>query len=381
MAFQLYITRIKCLMKDKSNIFWTFLFPIILATFFNLAFSNLYSSETFKPIKIAAVKNEFYDNNEEFQSALKEASMSDENDGSKLFHVTECNEEEAKKLLDENRIDSYIKMDKEIRLFVKTSGLNQTITKSFLEGFVETTNTVISIVSNNPSQQQNIMEDVSDSDDYIEENSSSNPPDLTLNYFYALLAMACLYGANWGNKEITEIEADLSTKGARINVSPIHKMKLLLCNMLAAFTVHSVGIILLLLYYIYGLKLDFSNNFGYVILTCLTGSVLGISFGGMISAILRKREVLKNAIAFAVIMIGCFLAGLMVVQMKYFIAMKAPFVQYINPAHLITDAFYSLYYYDTLERFQLNIALMIGYTVLFSIITYLVTRRRQYASI
>lgn len=381
MAFQLYITRIKCLMKDKSNIFWTFLFPIILATFFHMAFSNLYSAETFKPIKIGAVKNEYYNKNEEFQSALKKASMSKENDGSKLFHVTECSEEEAKKLLDENKIDGYIKMDTEIRLFVKTTGLNQTITKSFLESFEETSNTVSSIATNNPSQLESVLVDVGNSDDYIEENSSSNPPDMTLNYYFALLAMACLYGANWGNKEITEIEADLSVKGARINVSPIHKMKLLLCNMLAAFTVHFIGIILLLLYYIFGLKLDFSNHFNYVILTCFTGCLLGISFGGMISAILRKKETLKNAVAFAVIMLGCFLSGLMVVQIKYLIAMKVPFIQYINPAHIITDAFYGLYYYDTLNRFQLNIALMIGYTVLFSIITYLVTRRRQYASI
>lgn len=381
MAVQMYMIRIKCLLKDRANIFWTFLFPIILSTFFSMAFSNLYTSETFQSIKIGVVKNESYDNNEEFKSALKEASMSKDKDGSKLFHMTESSEEEAIKLLDENKIDGYIKMDDKIQFFVKTSGLNQTITKSFLESFEENINTVTTLASNNPGQLENIIDDLSDSSNYTEANSSSNPPDMTLNYYYALLAMACLYGANWGNKEITEIEADLSMKGARINISPMHKMKLLICNMLAAFTVHSIGIMLLLSYYIYGLKLDFSDNFNYVILTCLTGSILGISFGGMISAILRKKEVLKGAITSAVIMLGCFLAGLMIVQMKYIIALKAPLIQYINPAHLITDAFYSLYYYDTLDRFRLNIVLMIGYTVIFSIITYLVTRRRQYASI
>ena len=46
-----------------------------------------------------------------------------------------------------------------------------------------------------------------------------------------------------------------------------------------------------------------------------------------------------------------FLAGLMFVDMKYIIAVKAPFLSYINPAALISDAFYSLYLFDSHSRF------------------------------
>ena len=36
---------LKALFKNKMLIFWTFAFPIILGTFFNMAFSNIENSE------------------------------------------------------------------------------------------------------------------------------------------------------------------------------------------------------------------------------------------------------------------------------------------------------------------------------------------------
>ena len=47
---------IKILLKNKVLIFWTFAFPIILGTFFHMAFSNLVSSEKLDIIDIASKK-------------------------------------------------------------------------------------------------------------------------------------------------------------------------------------------------------------------------------------------------------------------------------------------------------------------------------------
>lgn len=382
MILRLYIYRIKCLLKDKSNLFWTFIFPIVLATFFNMAFSNIYSAEEFQSIPIGLIDNKKDEKYQDFYEVVVNASMSKENLDNKLFEVTVCDEKEAGKLLQDNKIKGYIILGSEIQLFVKNSGLSETIIKTFLDTYTQITKTVTTLISNNPMAMEQIMNDVNETLNYVKSKEDSiNPPDLTLNYYYALLAMACLYGCFWGLREITLIQANLSTKGARINVAPIHKMKLLICNLFAAFTIHFFGVALLLVYLILGLGINFKDNFGYVILTSVVGSILGVTFGAMVSAVVKKEEEVKYAIISGVVMLGCFLSGLMMVQMKYIVATKAPIVQYINPAHLITDAFYSLYYYDTLERFTLNIVLMVGYCILFSTITFLITRRRAYASI
>ncbi|MEI3499074.1 MAG: hypothetical protein V8Q71_00925 [Bacilli bacterium] len=45
------------------------------------------------------------------------------------------------------------------------------------------------------------------------------------------------------------------------------------------------------------------------------------------------------------------LSGMMGVTLKYVIDKNIPVVNLINPNNLITDGFYSLYYYDTLSRY------------------------------
>ena len=56
---------LKTLLRNKALIFWTFAFPIILGTLFNLAFSDIENKETLDIIDIAII------NNEEFKNDIK----------------------------------------------------------------------------------------------------------------------------------------------------------------------------------------------------------------------------------------------------------------------------------------------------------------------
>ena len=49
---------LKTLFRNKELIFWTFAFPIILATFFNMAFSDIENSEKLDIINIAIIQND-----------------------------------------------------------------------------------------------------------------------------------------------------------------------------------------------------------------------------------------------------------------------------------------------------------------------------------
>ena len=59
--------QLKLLLRDRIVMFWTFIFPIILATFFNLAFSKLNSSEMFEPAQLAIIEQK---ENIEFKSLI-----------------------------------------------------------------------------------------------------------------------------------------------------------------------------------------------------------------------------------------------------------------------------------------------------------------------
>lgn len=375
----IFLTRLKCLIRDKQTVFWTLFFPLVLATFFDMAFSNLNNSETFHPIDIAVVQNAAYQQSTDLQSALQSASQGDD----RIFNLTAVTKEEADSLLNDNKIQGYIDADPEITLVVKESGLNQNIIKAFLDNYRQTVSAVTSILKENPMAAQNgLFDAIADRQEYTKEvTGSSAQPNNVLNYFYTLIAMSCLYGGFWGMREVTDIQANLSSRAARVNTAPVHKAKVFLYSLCAALLIDFVEMLLLLAYLYFGLKIDFGNKAGFVLLTTFVGCIVGISFGAFISSLVKKGEGLKVAILIAASMVGSFLSGMMYQDMKYIIAQNVPVLSYLNPANLLTDAFYSLYYYDTYTRYALNMGALGIFAVVFCMITYLIIRRQKYASL
>ena len=67
--------------------------------------------------------------------------------------------------------------------------------------------------------------------------------------------------------------------------------------------------------------------------------------------------------------------------MKYIVDKNIPIVNKLNPASMITDGFYSLYYYDTLDRYFFNIASLLIFALIMITISYFSLRRQKYDSI
>ena len=103
--------------------------------------------------------------------------------------------------------------------------------------------------------------------------------------------------------------------------------------------------------------------------------------GMLIGACNRKSENTKTGILISYTMVCSFLAGMMILDMKYIIAKNAPILAKINPVAMITDGLYSLYYYDTLERYFFNIVSLIIFSVVMVLASYYFIRRKKYDSI
>ena len=377
MSFRLYIARLKCIVRNKQVMFWSYAFPLILATCYYFAFGNLYSVDSFDTISIA------YDNQGvaagDFDSALKEAKISDK---TVMFDITYCSTEEAKTLLDKGDIVGYIVGSEDPKLFVKGNGLNETITKSFLDTYRQMQSAAHSILQVNPNAiNEGLIDDMMQHVNFIEKLKNQKVPDSFLIYFYALLAFTCVQAAGCGLDEVVNIQADQSSCGARVNASAVRKMKLFLCNMLAAFTNHIASIIVLLLYMLCIMKVNFGNSLMLLFGVCFLGSLAGLALGATVGIWVKKKAETKEAILTAAILGGGFLSGMMVSDIKYMVADKIPFLGYINPVNLISDAMYSLYYYDTYDRYLLDVALLCSITVILGIASYVGIRRKTYASI
>lgn len=378
-----YIYRLKCNIRDKEVMFWALVFPILLATLFFLAFSNISNAENFNGIKIGIVNNTEFQEDTTFREAIKYVSADMDSNNRDLFDVRYTSKEKAVKLLNEGEIEGYIYLDNGIKLFIKDAGINQTIIKNFLDSFKQSSSTFRTLISRNPELVQNgLPSNIFKQQDYIQEVSiSKNAPNNIVIYFYALLGMSCLYGSFLGLKEITSLQANLSPQGARVTIAPTHRLRLFTASMLAAITVQLFNILVLLGYLSLILKVDFGNQLFYIVLTCVMGTITGVTFGTSIASLSKKSEGFKVGILITLTMTMAFLSGLMYDGIRYIISKNVPILGYLNPANLITDSLYTLYYYENHLRFFTNITLLGGFTVLFITITYLVLRRQQYASI
>ncbi|PKM59915.1 MAG: ABC transporter permease [Firmicutes bacterium HGW-Firmicutes-4] len=370
-----YRYRLKCILRDRQLMFWTLLFPILLATLFNLALSNITTAEEFIKVPVAVVENDQLDANPAFTTALEGTD--------ELFAVQYTTRAEAEALLNDNQISGYIVFEPDLNLVVNQSGLNQTIIRGFLDDFLQSSATIVTVITENPTALDNgIVAGVSSRSEYLTEVSASQSnPDPIVNYFYTLIAMTCLYGGFLGLKEVVAIQADLSDVGARINLAPTNKLTVFMSSMLAATTIQLAELLILLAFIIGVLGISFGNQLGYIALTCVIGSLTGVTFGAFIASVIKKGEGFLTGILIASTMTMCFLAGMMYADMKYIVTTKIPILAYLNPANLITDSFYALYYYTSHTQFFTDILLLCGFIIVFSAITYFVLRRQKYASL
>jgi len=377
--WHIFSYRLKSTVRDVQTLFWTLAFPVILVSFFAMAFSNLENLTDFETVKIGLVNTQEYQDDAMLQAQFKAISEEEE----PLFDVTMYDTgDEAAAALSDKSISGYVVEDDVLHLYISSTGINQTIMKEFLDWYLQTGSSVNNIIADNPAAAMQISGILSENVDYVSDiNTNPNKPNSVLSFYYALIAMSCLYGSFMGSNEVTNVQANQSPKAARINLAPVHKLKVFAYSLCAATLTQYLSILILVAYMAFALKVDFGNQVGYILLASFAGCCAGVSMGAVVGALCKKSEGVKTAIIIASSMAMSFLAGLMAQNMKYTVTKALPILAYINPANLIADAFYALYYYNTFDRYFLNVGLLFAFSIVFYLIVYFVMRRQQYESL
>ena len=338
----------------------------------------MYTAETFRKIPIAIVDNNAYRTDMVLKNVLQ--SVADGDDA--LFQVTVATQEESSQLLDTGAVVGVVNAQGGLHAEVRSAGMGQTILKSFLDSYLQMTQTATTLMTQNPTAIfTGLMEDLSEHRTYIKPLSGMPAPETLLAFFYALLAMACMYGSFWGAQEVMDIQANLSAQGARVCAAPIHKLKVFLAGLGAAMAIQYCEMLIVIAFMRYVLNVNFGNQTGYVLLLSFIGSFMGVTFGAAVAAIGRKSEGVITGILISVSMVLSFFSGLMMVDIKYLVAKAFPLSSFINPATLVADGFYALYYYEDHGRYWLNIGILLAFSLLFCLLIYRAIRRRKYASL
>lgn len=381
-----------CLIRDKSQVFWCFAFPLLLGTMFSFAFGSLEKTESFSAIPVAVVMDISTDNytdaslSNSIQTFFDDLSKPGTDQFLEIFYTTE---KEGLDLLAKKEVYGIITINEsEVPLMLTVSAemnsdpLFQSILNAFVEQFNVQYHAIADITTTHPQKLSIALEKMAEQTTYIvEESLGTETLDESLSYFFNLIAMTCLYSAMAGSNIAINNQANLSALGARRSISPSHKLVTTLGDLSALLLFELITMLTALFYFSVVLGVDFGSHFNSILLTSLCGCLAGISLGFFVGSIGHFHRDTKFGILIAIIMICCFLSGLMVGNMRMIVEKYCPLINRLNPAAIISDALYAQIIYPSSERFFLNIVSLLLISAVFCLGGFVLVRRKKYASL
>ncbi|MDY0134039.1 MAG: ABC transporter permease [Acholeplasmatales bacterium] len=368
----------KITLSDKISIFWVLLFPIILGTFFMLAFEGLKNKDNFTSIKVAFVGD--VDKSESSLYSIMEdlPYESEQSEVTNMFLLSEvATKEEAEQQLNDKEIKGYIYNDE---LYIYKNGMSETVIKTVMEIYYKAFDQATALVENTALTYPEAFARVFKENNLFEETGEKTS-SLLESYYYSVLGMAIMLASSFSLVGTAFILPNQTEIGKRIAISPQSKIKKLLLILFVNFVIMMSIFILILLYFKFVVGIPFHYPVRVIIITFL-GALFALALGFSENILMSKLSFnTKVGINTTIGVFGGFLSGMMFQPMKYFTEKYIPFLKYINPVNLITDGLLSIEQYDHHIRYYINLGCLALFTIILITLSALKFRREKYESL
>ena len=342
---------IKSMFREKAFVFWTILYPIILCSFFYLAFGSLLTE---KPIRFAvgiAPDNEL-------AGILQNIDV---------LELKEYPAEKAEEALKAKEITAYVTGD--MKVLVAKSGVGQTTVQNIVTALKQ-----FFYLFANGANPNGIDFDKS----YIKVKSQSVPPYATI--FYTLFGMFCFYGFFGGVQILDSFQADVSELGKRMTVSPVKKGPYIFRGLAAVVGVNVLANLLLIAYLEWVLKIHLFTEYSTSISLILAGNLVGITMGSWLGSSSRLSPQLKTGLGIGIPLFLSALSGMMSIEIKTLIMRHLPWLDQINPVSIITSGLYRINLLGNHNYYGRGIFILLGLSAVFALLSVRALRRRSYDS-
>ena len=347
--------------RSRSIMFWALAFPLILGTLFYVSFGNTGLAGTgeidWEPVPVAIVTVESSSAN-----AASFLTFLNETDQDMIDIHSYKTEKAAKKALRREEISGIYYVKSVPSLTIASNGINQSILSSLLDSYEKNADMIRDIATQHPEKLSDALSSLNDYQTLVKEKSlGGHSLDPTLTYFLALIAFACLSGVYLSIHSTVQLQANLSTLGERRSITPTHKLSLIYLTQV--------------------LHISLGHDIPKLLLITFMGTLIGICLGILIGCAGKLSYSVKSGIGVLVTLLPSFLAGLMFGGMKNVIEQHCPVINRINPASVLSDAFYCLSVYDDAVRYRRCILILVIMCLLCISFSFLMIRRERYDSI
>lgn len=339
----------KNMYRDMSFLFWSLIYPLIMAIFFYTAFNGILD------IQLENI-NVGISNNNPIEFILAEIEF---------INVVKISEDKVENKLENEEIHGFI--DNDLNLLVSKSGINQTVIKEVLDQIKQMGKLNVS------------MDRFDFSTDYI--SSKNQKADSIIIIFYSLIAMVSAYSIFPGIVTVCFAQANLTNVAKRINMTPLKKNEFLIAGVLVALSLNLLSNGLLLLFIKYILKLNLFSEFKYSALFIFIGNIFGVALGAFIGASNKQTANVKVILGIGITLLLSFFSGMMSPDIKILIENKLPFLNKINPLSIITDNLYKINLLGITENIGEGLINLSIISIVLILLSYVFLRRHTYDSL
>ena len=373
--------------RSWGGLFWMFIFPLCLMTAMHFAFSSIYayqnSIDPMKTILITEGEGVYQQGFEELIDNLSEEDSEDQ-----LFILEEADslEDAKEQLAGEEAEIIFVVTDDDIEVYLQE---NHSVTSAAVAGSIADTykqryQLISDAFEQDPAYAIELVNDARENVTYTvseKEKAFGAEPNPYNWYFLSTLVMGILFMAMMGINMVGDLRADVSAVAMRYSVSPARKGQMVV-TAFAARVIPGIVIAviqLVIMKNVFGIYLG--NDYLKLALFVVAAVMFAISFGVICGLCFKGNVNQRGNKATSLIMISVFLSGEMISQLPGLFEKYFPVFNKINPATVLNMALFKLTIGNSADDFYINIAEIIGLTVVFLAIGIAVLRREKYASV
>lgn len=390
------------LVRMPGVLVWALAFPLILSTVFMMMFGPLDDQSEIDPIPLVAVDPADDVEGQSFQAFLD--ALSDDGNGESLFAITYVpNAEEAVDLVERNMAEEnpyvgYVQLlegtpDVHVTSVSDLTGmewLKTSILVMAMDNYVANAAMIRDLMNDNPGlvAQPDMAETLASMTEPIEATVrttvTANQPKESVRFYFALLGMAALFGGTLGMIAFQRLKPNTSPLGARRALGATSHGRTVAATVTASWTITFACLCVTYLYMRYVAGIDFGGRDGACLITTAIAALTATALGCAISAIPKVPESGKSGILTGIVCFASLFAGLYgepTMELADMVSANFPVLDYVNPAVQISQAFYSIMYYDSLAPMVGHLVVLLVMALVLFALSAQSLRRQRYASL
>ena len=381
-----------CILRSPGVLVWTLAFPLILSGVFSFMFVGIEESSAERTVSVAVVDDAAYEADGSFQTFVEEASRGEDR-AVDAVHVESVADAEA--LLDDGTVDVAVALDDGGEHYILVSpeagGASQIdwgVARALLDGYAQAEG-VQEVLASAALSGEAGVDPARAVEAFSGERVSTEQLDVLRvdadgysRYYYALLGMATLMGANISLHMVAMTRANCSQLGARRQTSALSPTRQLASTIGASWVATFACLFVAFLFMRFVIGVEFGGRDALAVAALAVCALVATGFGAFLGAVPRLSEGARSGICTAascLLSVGAGLYGEPAMQLADWLSRNAPAAQLANPAAQVVEVFYDLAYYDSLLPFAQTAAVLLAMAAALFAGSAFLMRRQRYA--